>query len=379
LRNKNKPNEEAQDPPAPKKRQRRRAVGYTDLDAIGPLDSGKPLPVIAEKPQGDISIYGYSISRVLRAWRSRVLQLSVLEPVLGRHLAEGGKSPRLLDKQFIAALNEVQERWRVFAQNLFDVIYYRMHCSPTVADKMLIAAKMCPPFGVKTTETFNVCSMAAVCPFCYGRRYIRDLYKHFEHWVYGSPLRLKGISSQSATEDDPLHPYLRIDPRYAILSVLATRRYETAEPIGFIQTQRLENYARTKLRHLLFQDRLVEINRTQAPVSASLARIVPETGAVRAELGSVMIVERRIAEYELGASPSFVKMISRPVTKENLAYAFAEAFSYPADLMTCNTAALAALLKGLSGLHMKGSYARRVQPGFAVQYTKEAKHGKKKR
>lgn len=351
-------------------RQYRKVEGYTPERIYAtPLGQEPPPPGPDEVPpdRAHINVYGYRVSRVLRAWRSRVLQIAVIEPALGRTLTEKDKSIAALDKQYLAALNELQERWRVFAQALFDAGYYRMHCSPIVGEKMLTSAKLCPPFGVKTSTFFNVCSLASVCPFCYGRRHIRDIFKHFEHWLYGAPLKTKGAKGLPLDED-PYHPRLRIDPDYVVLSCLATRHQKTELAIGKIELARIEKYASSELRAAIFQDKNVEITRTRAPVSASLVRVVPEKRAIRVEMGSVMVVPCAMAEFaSRGASP-FVKFVCRAVTKENLAYACAEAFAYPADLMTCNTPALAAILKGLSGAHMRGTYARRVRPGFALRF-----------
>ena len=195
----------------------------------------------------------------------------------------------------------------------------------------------CPPFGVKTDDTFRRCKQRRICPFCYAREFVLNPFLSLEWACYGTfDWRKTGTDGVQR----------RVDPINATL-------------IEFVKTYSFPrpgvNISKVILPNVVKAQRQEEWNSLEGLGAFASTIIEPYKDRVQVTRRGVIVAAN---DQVLTESPGLTVSYHRPVTRKTLVDVIGRTCRYPQRMMRCDPKDAAVVLDkwgGAKGIVYYGS------------------------
>lgn len=268
-------------------------------------------------------VFAFTVTRVRGAYRHVAARRAVLAPLV-----------RYSEGQAAVVQRQLDGVRRVWAAAL--VALHKAGWGPVAAERDLVFALNCPPFGVATADSARSCRRAHVCPFCYARERVTPVFGRFEEVLYG-PL---GAASayRVAGPGSPALPVVRPD-----LAVVAFRM-RMRGAVGRLEPRTVPRHWEAA-RAAVARTRRAEVSGFGAEFGSVLFQVYPSRGGLGVVRAGVLLAPAASAAAEAAAyAAAGGRARVLPANKKGLCAAFGWAYAYPKQLVDPRRAALTAAL-----------------------------------
>lgn len=199
----------------------------------------------------------------------------------------------------------------------------------------------CPPFGVSTDDTAAKCRRPAVCPFCYARERVLNVYRRFSALLFGDdpPVDKKGVKLvwfRRYTHD--------------AFSKLVPEPFGPATASDYMA--RFVAFARKHRRDVL--------KLTKAKRASVLFTPFPgKSGGLSVRWSGVLLLEKGVSLDKLVAFPFKVGVLDP--SKKNLGTCLNKAMRYLRAMMYDDPEKMALILNGVKNVRLLSHYGPRVK------------------
>jgi hypothetical protein len=170
---------------------------------------------------GDFALadYAFDIDAVPQGYQYTAARLAVFTPLFGPW-----RGRRIAD-----LLATTQKRYRSRLSRYHELLNQEQDRNELlVHERELQYARNCPPFGASLSRWAQPCNRQLICPFCWARRTVYEVYLRLEAMLFVPPEPPEAPGAEAAAAADAAWR-LRVPPESHLVHVVETRRLHNKE------------------------------------------------------------------------------------------------------------------------------------------------------
>lgn len=248
------------------------------------------------------------------------------------------------NKSIIASMNSLRRLWQKRLADLKAAAW-----GPLAKESHHCFMRNCPPFGVLTHKiTSKPCKRTRVCPFCYARQTVLEMFLFFERELYGGT--------------DPASRVARLEGRQ-LVEFHVDRACDLRPFPGEARGPKILDYGRRLRVRVLNEHRQDELRLCGAKTGAVLYRLEPFTSKLRLVRSGILLTSQAVPDYfgtKYGPNDKIIKYDR--VDKHLLAEVVGRVCRYPRQMLIAPAEDVVALLRGLQNARLLSFYGGTPKP-----------------